>query len=221
MTKRDRVQDILSEHIAQRGFTAFYPIEDPSDLLAELTAEGEFILRDAAENNIEEKQIIPYCLVVYSGVDGDLILHYSRSKANSPEARLAGKRSIGVGGHINPDDIIAVSHDGICKDSYMAALLRELHEEIGIGQESIQDLLTIGFVNDEENEVGQVHIGVVHVVVMNTIVLGQIEDKLNDPQWDTPQQAFLEENLETWSEMILKELRENIEANPWYLSRTA
>jgi predicted NUDIX family phosphoesterase len=219
-TPREVFDDIFAEHIAESGYTGFWQPK-PSEidfLLAELTGAAGFKLRDDAEKDFTFKQIIPYCLVVYSGKDGDLILHYSRVKSGTTEERLAGKRSVGVGGHINPEDFGAMAFtDG---DSYMKALHRELEEEFKITDRMVQDVFTIGFVNDEKNEVGQVHIGVVHVVVLNTVVLGETEECLADPQWDTPQQAFLEENLETWSEMILKGLRESIEVNPWYLSRT-
>jgi predicted NUDIX family phosphoesterase len=210
--------DIFADYIAKYGLTAFWQTtpDETSLFLSELTGAAGFLLRNDAEQNFTVKQIIPYCLVVYSGKDGDLILHYSRAKENTPEARLAGKRSIGVGGHINPEE--GTGFDG--GDSYIRSLHRELNEEFGITKGMIQDTFTIGFVNDEENEVGQVHIGVVHVIVLNTTDLGEVEKHLTDPRWDTPQEIFLEKDLETWSEMVLKGLREKIEVDPWHLSQT-
>jgi predicted NUDIX family phosphoesterase len=168
-----------------------------------------FKLRNDAEVDPMFKQLIPYCLVVFSGVDGDLILHYSRAKSGGEE-RLHAKRSIGIGGHIEPDDI--------GDDPWMIALYRELKEETGIEQDMIQDLFTIGFVNDEQNAVGQVHLGVVHIVVVNTPFIPALEEHITDPKWDTFQEIEMEENLETWSQEILSRLHPHLEQYPWVLS---
>lgn len=215
---REVSEDIFADYIAKDGLTAFWQTtpEETALFLSELTGAAGFKLRNDAEEDFSFKQIIPYCVVVYSGTDGDLILNYSRAKENTPEARLAGKRSIGVGGHINPEKDQSFT-DG---DSYVRSLHRELNEEFGIKESMIQDIFTIGFVNDEENEVGQVHVGVVHVVALNTTVLGEVEKHLTDPRWDTPQEIQLEADLETWSVMVLNGLMPKIEIDPWHLSRT-
>jgi predicted NUDIX family phosphoesterase len=215
---REVCEDIFASSIAKDGLTAFWQTnpEETSLFLSELTSAAGFMLRNEAETNVAFKQIIPYCIVVYSGIDGDLILNYSRAKDNTPEARLAGKRSIGVGGHINPEEQYVIG-----SDSYLRSLHRELNEEFGIKERMIQDIFTLGFVNDEENDVGQVHVGVVHVIVLNTTVLGEIESHLTDPRWDTPQEILLEADLETWSKMTLAGLIESINKNPWHLSRTS
>jgi len=58
-----------------------------------------FLPRSQAEENPEFKQIIPYVLIRKGG----RWLHYIRGKG-SGEKRLVAKGSIGVGGHINPED---------------------------------------------------------------------------------------------------------------------
>jgi predicted NUDIX family phosphoesterase len=97
-------------------------------------------------------------------------------------------------------------------------LYRELKEETGIEQDMIQDLFTIGFVNDEQNAVGQVHLGVVHIVVVNTPFIPALEEHITDPKWDTFQEIEMEENLETWSQEILSRLHPHLEQYPWVLS---
>lgn len=197
---REIVEDNVASYIEKYGLTAFWPIDADCDVLDNLGANSGFMLRNDAEVNVAFKQIIPYCLIVYPGSDGDVILHYSRAKENTPEARLSGKRSIGVGGHINPIDIDS-SEQG---DSYMNAVYRELQEEFGITKNEIQEIKTLGFVNDEENEVGQVHLGVVHAVIVNTPDIKAIEDHLVDAKFDTLFEIGLEQNLETWSQMIVE-----------------
>ena len=70
------------------------------------------------------------------------------------DARLHGKASIGVGGHLNPVD------DG--EDALMAGLRREWHEELETDWEPEFEL--VGLLNDDSNPVGAVHLGVVFVV---------------------------------------------------------
>src|SRR3954454_14804032 len=58
-----------------------------------------FLSRSQAEEDLSFKQVIPYVLVRR----GNALLHYVRGKG-SGEKRLVAKGSIGIGGHINPDD---------------------------------------------------------------------------------------------------------------------
>ena len=179
--------------------------------LSELLVNSKYMLRCDAEKDANFKQLIPYCLVVY----GDQLIHYSRSKS-AAEARLGGKRSVGVGGHINPPTTGRA--EGADDDTFRYSMLRELLEELGLKDHSIESMELIGFVNDEDNEVGTVHLGVIMLIVLNNPELGAIEEHLTDVRWNTPQEIYLESELETWSEQILRGLRETIEARPTALS---
>lgn len=206
---REIMTTLLDESIATEGMTAFWITKHPEVITKFLVEAAGFKKRNDAESDVMFKQLIPYCLIVYSGIDGDLILGYSRGKA-SGESRLHAKRSIGVGGHINPDDI--------GDDTWKAAVYRELKEEIGLDPKNIQDFFTLGFVNDEENDVGKVHLGVVHVIVVNTVELPEVEEALVDVEWDTYRGIEMEGNLETWTQFILTRLRPYFERDPWLLS---
>ena len=59
-----------------------------------------FVPRPAAEENEALKQLIPYFLIVH----GDRIWCYVRGK-KSGETRLVAKASMGIGGHINNQDL--------------------------------------------------------------------------------------------------------------------
>lgn len=216
-TPREVVEDIFAEEIQNVGNTAFWMCKRPDAARAtieQLIGAGGFLLRDEAETREDLKQPIPYCLIVYSGVGGDLVLHYSRAKEDTPEARLAGKRSFGVGGHINPVD---TASEGTY-EFYLNALYRELDEEFGIKKDMVQDLFTLGFVNDEENAVGRVHVGIVHAIVVNTTEFEPREKHLVDDRWDTIHEVLLEENLETWTVMIADKLDDYTLQNPSLLS---
>ena len=95
------------------------------------------------------KQLIPYCIFRFE----DQIFYYRRSKGTG-EGRLHGKRSIGVGGHISSEDQAAAS-------PYLQAMQREIAEEVFL--ESGYRQSCVGLLNDDESEVGKVHLGVVHI----------------------------------------------------------
>lgn len=132
----------------------FRPLFDP--------ANQKFMPRDEAENNPEWKQLIPY-VIVSPWNQG--IANYWRGKGQG-EARLHGKRSLGFGGHINPDDAPATpGYEHLAKHYYSNGMRRELSEELTItNYPSNLAMPVIGFINDDSNDVGKVHLGVVHFV---------------------------------------------------------
>ena len=71
---------------------------------------------------------------------------------------MASKASVGIGGHINQDDADQASLE---RDTYMTGVDREINEELELNCDYTQK--AIALINDDSNEVGQVHIGVVHL----------------------------------------------------------
>ena len=79
------------------------------------------------------------------------------------EERLHGQSSIGVGGHMN--DVVGA--DSI-NEVLRVNAQRELEEEVGLASEDSQNMEYIGFINDDTNEVGKVHMGVVFKITVHT-----------------------------------------------------
>jgi len=154
-----------------------------------------FTDREIAEESPEFKQLIPYCLISQNSK----ILAYTRGKIGQ-EARLHAKKSIGVGGHINPCDFEA--GDGI-----RGATLRELKEEIGISEENIAEIKFLGYVNEEESEVGKVHLGLVYRITLDDSAVLNFEDCLLNAEF-VSKENLLENysGFETWSQMIINDL---------------
>src|SRR6218665_1956509 len=75
-----------------------------------------FLPRPDAENDPTHKQIIPYSILRHQG----RYLVYTRG-GKSGEKRLVAKRSIGIGGHINPLD---EREDSLAKTTYLNAIER-------------------------------------------------------------------------------------------------
>lgn len=118
------------------------------DLLNQHLDEGiETMRRGDAEENILFKQPIPYVIIKRD----NYVFIYKRLQAGG-EVRLHNKFSIGVGGHMNP-------YGEDFKDCIMENTERELNEELNIPICNTE-WKTIGFINDDSNDVGKVHIGI-------------------------------------------------------------
>ena len=147
--------------------------------------------RDLAEIDPNYKQLIPY--VVFQSPKG--LFSYQRGNASS-ETRLRMLRSLGVGGHIEKED------GDIGQNSYFKGLWRELKEEVGIDQSNNMKLL--GFINDDSNEVGKVHLGIVHLYQLETSDLESKELNLIDCKFSSISKIKEEEeSFETWSRLLI------------------
>ncbi len=157
-------------------------------------ANNHFLARDNAEDDPSFKQIIPYAIFRC----GDKFLHYVRG-GGSGEKRLAAKGSIGIGGHINDTDFAASSLD---KDTYTTGVEREIDEELNIAGEHTQEVL--GLINDDSNEVGQVHLGVVHLFTLSSDQVTAGEDNICDLEFLTlAELGARRDKLESWSQICL------------------
>ncbi len=154
-----------------------------------------FLDRDMAEESPEFKQIIPYCLIE----QGDKVLTYTRGKVGQ-ETRLHAKKSFGIGGHINPID---TGDNG--REAFKVALLRELKEEVGINEGDIDNLDFYCVVNEDETEVGKVHIGLVYVASGDFSNM-TFEDCLVNPEFLTSDQAIdNKDEYEKWSQILIED----------------
>ena len=155
-------------------------------------ANNFFIDRAAAEEDPTHKQLIPYALFHYQGK----FLNYQRGKSGG-EARLHAKRSLGIGGHINPVD---TRNDHLGLETYMAGVEREIQEELNINGNHTQKIVAI--LNDDSNDVGKVHLGVVHLFELDTDDVTANEDSIADLKFSTiaELQGEMHESLESWSQ---------------------
>jgi predicted NUDIX family phosphoesterase len=147
--------------------------------------------RALVEDDPSLKQIIPYLIVRHH----EQLFLFQRLGAGG-EARLHGKYSIGVGGHINRSDV-----DGAA-DVVAEGLRRELEEELVL--EGPWSARLVGVLNDDSNAVGRVHFGLVHVVEVAYATVKVRESKtLTGYLADTTEIRVLRDSMETWSQLIL------------------
>src|SRR5262245_2942864 len=156
-----------------------------------------FMPRSQAEENPDFKQIIPYVIIR----QGDRWLHYVRGKA-SGEKRLVAKGSIGVGGHINPED---QSLFDAGRDFYDRAVQRELHEELRIDGEFRTRIVAL--LNDDSTPVGKVHLGVVHLCELTQENVARGEASLTELRFLRLEELHRRRTqLESWSQFCLDHL---------------
>ncbi len=140
----------------------FVPVPDGEgeSLLASLWQQGFFVDRPEAEGNPAWKQPIPYCVLLR----GDEVFCVERTRGQS-EQRLHGLLSIGLGGHVNPEDDGAGHRESHpTGHRFGPALHRELDEELHMPWPSCAPPRFLGILNDDSNAVGQVHMGLVFCV---------------------------------------------------------
>lgn len=188
-------RSLFDELGAFQGFNA-----DATRYLDAILAPGAnfFLPRAPAENDPSHKQIIPYAIFHHAG----RYLIYTRG-GKSGEKRLVAKRSIGIGGHINPHD---EREDSLARTTYLNGVEREMDEELRIAGNHTQKV--IGLINDDSNEVGQVHLGVVHLFDLESNDVTSNEDAIQDIEFlSLDELDAMKDRLETWSQICLAHLR--------------
>ena len=179
-----------------QGFSALADRYLAELLSAEHTS---FRPRHEVEEDPSFKQLIPYVIFRYVDKAGQVhVFQYTRG-AGQGERRLHAKRSIGVGGHIAADDA--------CEGNvgYHEGMQRELTEEVVI--ETRYTERCAGLINDDDTEVGRVHLGVVHVLDVQQPRVSPREVDLLDAGFLPIDQILGEaEHFETWSQICLRAL---------------
>jgi predicted NUDIX family phosphoesterase len=147
------------------------------------------------------KQLIPYVIFRYRHPQsGQSLFCYTRGSGQG-EARLHRKRSIGVGGHISIHDASELAHGNV----YAEGMRRELDEEVEI--RTPYQPRCVGLINDDETEVGTVHLGVVHLCDVETPAVTAREADILDARFLPLAQLLghLDE-FESWSRICLEGL---------------
>ena len=158
----------------------------------------DYLPRDKMEQDPSFKQLIPYCIFRHTAPDGSVsIFQYARGKGGG-EARLHAQFSVGIGGHIS-------SLDADDDSPYDKGMQRELDEEVTIG--CSYDQHCVGLINDDQNEVGKVHLGVVHIFDVATQEVTANEMEIEGSGFE-PIESILGrlDQFETWSQICLKAL---------------
>ena len=171
--------------------------DDVEKYVQPITEAARFVPRLPAEEDPSLKQIIPYVMIRHR----DHIFRYKRTRRGEEE-RLHTKYSIGVGGHINPFDKFDLF--AATKSVIEMGMEREVAEEVII--DTTYSTLLVGLLNDDSNEVGQVHFGVVYQLVVDEPKV-VIREKGSFTQGEFVDPVSLKRDFdlyETWSQILIK-----------------
>jgi predicted NUDIX family phosphoesterase len=153
-----------------------------------------FVPRASAEYDNTVKQIIPY--VVIRQAERYFVM---KRLARQTEARLHNLLSLGVGGHINPEENREQGESVL-----EAGLYRELHEEVYV--EEILSLNCVGVLNENTGGVGDYHTGIVYLLEARGEVRVVETEKMEGSFMTCSQMEEEVNGMETWSQLIFREL---------------
>ncbi len=135
-----------------------YLAADAFDFESVILSNYIWMSKDKAEINPDYKQPVGYSIIYNPALKQVFLYQRAKVDQNYAEKRLQGKWSCGVGGHIEKID--TKQGNPIHESS-----LREIEEEIKIfGKKRMQ---TLGYINDDSDEVGKVHFGILYLVMIN------------------------------------------------------
>lgn len=166
------------------------------EILSRINGYAHFKPRSEMEQDELFLQIIPYIILKHNNT----FFLYKRL-SQSKESRLHEKYSLGIGGHINPQD---ESSNTLTK-----AALREIQEELHLPGE--KNLKLLGFLNRNREPVDKVHFGAVFLLELNNPEV-QIKEsgklqKIGFLSLQEIQQHY--EQLEGWSQLVVDYLKES------------
>jgi predicted NUDIX family phosphoesterase len=150
-----------------------------------IAAEGRFAPRAAMERDPRFKQVIPYLVLRDQG----RYFLMRRTRAGGDE-RLHDRFSIGVGGHLNPGDA-----------DLAGGLVREWNEELAA--DFVPEFRLLGLLNDDETEVGRVHLGVVYLADADGRQVTVRETEKLEGTFVAPSALLaVYDRMETWSQLV-------------------
>ena len=189
--QRTELEALLRSSLPQGGFTGV-------PLAGLLQLAQHFLPRSLAEHEPAFKQLIPYQLFRRE----DRYFVYQRGQKVG-ENRLAGRCSLGIGGHINSND---APTGKLTEAGYFEALRRERQEEL-LCPDSLGTVF-VGLINDDTDQVGRVHLGAVHLCRVSageTLAIRPHSEDLHARGWWMAEEIFADKDrFEKWSLLALE-----------------
>ncbi|TVR12860.1 MAG: hypothetical protein EA401_08195, partial [Planctomycetota bacterium] len=153
--------------------------------------------RSAVEEDESWQQPIPYAVLI-DGNDQPWV--YRRSGGDD---RLLDRWSVGLGGHVDPED--GQAGPGIA--TLRQALLRELGEELlHYPPQLAASAPPIAWIHEHDSAIGRVHLGLVFCIpwLLPTPPQPQKGEALSGVGFLPAQQLLTEQRLEQWSRLAIQ-----------------
>lgn len=157
-------------------------------IISTIMEHQEYMTRSIAETDESYKQIIPYLIFTHNNK-----YFVMQRKATASEQRLAGKLSLGIGGHMQQQDMTS--------NNIIDWVQREFEEEVSY--EGTLRITTLGILNDDSSKVGKVHLGLVLLAHGDNDNIA-IKDEHKSGYLMTKAECMERyDSMESWSQMIL------------------
>ncbi len=156
--------------------------------------------RPEMEKDPSFKQLIPYMIFRHVDEQGGVSLFQYTRGSGQGEQRLHRKMSVGIGGHI-----CSVDHCDDGADVYAQGMRRELEEEVTIDTPYRERI--VGLINDDETDVGKVHLGVVHLFDVEAPLVFPREEEIIDAGFQPIDELLGRlDAMESWSHICVAAL---------------
>lgn len=153
-----------------------------------ITQHQKYLQRFLAENDDSFKQIIPY--MIFSFKNNYFVM---QRKTTASEQRVAGKLSLGIGGHIKQEDMQGKTIFDWAR--------REFEEEINYT--GTLKITTLGILNDDSNDVGKVHLGLVMLLQGDNDQISIKNEHKSGKLYSKAECLTKIDAMESWSQIIL------------------
>lgn len=185
---REKVMVVSREEIFKNGIWHGLKTEGIEKYTRLIFKNHKFMKRGDVEDDPKWQQIIPY--IVFTQDDRVFLMH---RKASHTDKRLANNYSIGIGGHVNEDDIVGAN--------IISWAQREFAEEVIYNGKFKARFL--GILNDDSNEVGLVHVGLVIKVGGDGSLISVRDEHKSGVLVSRRELLVHYKQMETWSRIIV------------------
>lgn len=187
----EQILVVKRSHLFPAASTPWNGIHDTifNDFFALTQHHKEFHPRGLMETDPTYKQIIPYLVFTHQNK-----FFLMQRMASAGEQRLKNKYTLGIGGHIRKEDLIASSNN------IMSWAEREFHEEV-----HYNDAFTVkplGILNDDSDLVGQVHLGFVLLIEGSSPAIAVKSELKSGALYSLEECQFFYNSMEGWSQTI-------------------
>lgn len=195
----ERVLVVKRSDVFADGIWYGLKVDGLAKILKTVSTNYKFLPRAQVEEDAHWKQIVPYLTFTHQKK-----IFLMKRKKDHTDRRLASLYSIGVGGHINEKDIKStVSMKGAkSKEGHliMKWAKREFEEEVDY--QGKYKLEFLGFINDDSNDVGLVHLGIIIRLIGDSDQIAVRDEHKSGSLVKLVEVGKYSKQMETWSRIV-------------------